>query len=377
MQHEPHDESFSRIYTSLKSIMESPSLKHLKGYPQRDSTFQFIFSSGKSSLGNALFSLCSAMCHETPVKSAGFQANISRLHLSCASGPKTIVHSSGIIMLLRRTEIMSYVINDALDKDEANDEIVERDQCFYINDMKPSNMDDLTEVITSAKFHPLHCSLLGYSSSRGFIKLADMRQSTLCDGSAIIEAWDIFKDLLRDCPHHGFSELHQLDTFYNALNSKNQDSLNSAVGVSDLHGCGVKVGVFIVVIAFKDHDLQKKPRKNVQRIDFYVFFGEKVGKNTAFWFLRFVSCDLVLRFGLAFCSRQVAFCLKTRFVLTQDMLRFVSRQAAFCLKTRCVLLHDSLRFALKHVAFCLKTLAFCIKSKTCVLSQDSCVLSQD
>nr|GFB89659.1 reverse transcriptase domain-containing protein [Tanacetum cinerariifolium] len=30
------------------------------------------------------------------------------------------------------------------------------------------------------------------------------------------EAWDRFKDLLRACPHHGFSELHQLDTFYNA-----------------------------------------------------------------------------------------------------------------------------------------------------------------
>nr|GEX88416.1 reverse transcriptase domain-containing protein [Tanacetum cinerariifolium] len=46
------------------------------------------------------------------------------------------------------------------------------------------------------------------------------------------EAWDRFKDLLRACPHHGFSELHQLDTFYNALNSKDQDSLNFAVGVS-------------------------------------------------------------------------------------------------------------------------------------------------
>ncbi|GKF46051.1 hypothetical protein Tco_0135853, partial [Tanacetum coccineum] len=32
------------------------------------------------------------------------------------------------------------------------------------------------------------------------------------------------------CPHHGFSELHQLDTFYNALNSNDQDSLNSATG---------------------------------------------------------------------------------------------------------------------------------------------------
>nr|GEZ70743.1 reverse transcriptase domain-containing protein [Tanacetum cinerariifolium] len=44
------------------------------------------------------------------------------------------------------------------------------------------------------------------------------------------EAWDRFKDLLRACPHHSFSELHQLDTFYNVLNSKDQDSLNSAAG---------------------------------------------------------------------------------------------------------------------------------------------------
>ncbi|GJW11176.1 reverse transcriptase domain-containing protein [Tanacetum coccineum] len=44
------------------------------------------------------------------------------------------------------------------------------------------------------------------------------------------EAWDRFNDLLRGCPHHGFSELHQLDTFYNALNSIDQDSLNSAAG---------------------------------------------------------------------------------------------------------------------------------------------------
>ncbi|GKC11696.1 reverse transcriptase domain-containing protein [Tanacetum coccineum] len=42
----------------------------------------------------------------------------------------------------------------------------------------------------------------------------------------------IFKDLLRACPHHGFTELHQLDTFYNALNPTDQDSLNAAAGVS-------------------------------------------------------------------------------------------------------------------------------------------------
>ncbi|GKF18374.1 hypothetical protein Tco_0063292 [Tanacetum coccineum] len=39
-----------------------------------------------------------------------------------------------------------------------------------------------------------------------------------------------FKDLLRACPHHGFIELRQLDTFYNALTPTDQDSLNAASG---------------------------------------------------------------------------------------------------------------------------------------------------
>ncbi|GKD67529.1 reverse transcriptase domain-containing protein [Tanacetum coccineum] len=44
------------------------------------------------------------------------------------------------------------------------------------------------------------------------------------------KAWDRFKELLRKCPHHGFSELHQIDTFYNALTQSDQDFLNAAVG---------------------------------------------------------------------------------------------------------------------------------------------------
>nr|GEU29959.1 reverse transcriptase domain-containing protein [Tanacetum cinerariifolium] len=44
------------------------------------------------------------------------------------------------------------------------------------------------------------------------------------------EAWDRFKYLLRACSHHGFIELHQLDTFYNALTPADQDSLNAAAG---------------------------------------------------------------------------------------------------------------------------------------------------
>ncbi|GJW01955.1 reverse transcriptase domain-containing protein [Tanacetum coccineum] len=44
------------------------------------------------------------------------------------------------------------------------------------------------------------------------------------------EAWERFKEMLRACPHHGFTELTQVDTFYNGLNENDQDSLNDAAG---------------------------------------------------------------------------------------------------------------------------------------------------
>nr|GEU29009.1 reverse transcriptase domain-containing protein [Tanacetum cinerariifolium] len=44
------------------------------------------------------------------------------------------------------------------------------------------------------------------------------------------ETWERFKEMLRACPHHRFSELTQIDNFYNGLNEQDQDSLNTAAG---------------------------------------------------------------------------------------------------------------------------------------------------
>ncbi|GJR55783.1 reverse transcriptase domain-containing protein [Tanacetum coccineum] len=44
------------------------------------------------------------------------------------------------------------------------------------------------------------------------------------------EAWERFKGFFAMFLNHGFSELHQLDTFYNSLNSNDQDALDSAAG---------------------------------------------------------------------------------------------------------------------------------------------------
>nr|GEU67174.1 reverse transcriptase domain-containing protein [Tanacetum cinerariifolium] len=50
-------------------------------------------------------------------------------------------------------------------------------------------------------------------------------------------ALGLYKDLLRACPHRGFTELQQLDTFYNALNPSDQDSLISTARGNLLERC--------------------------------------------------------------------------------------------------------------------------------------------
>ncbi|RWS24800.1 Protein phosphatase PP2A regulatory subunit-like protein [Leptotrombidium deliense] len=60
------------------------------------------------------------------------------------------------------------------------------DESFNIVDIKPVNMEELTEVITAAEFHPYHCNYFVYSSSKGIIRLCDMRASALCDQHAKI-----------------------------------------------------------------------------------------------------------------------------------------------------------------------------------------------
>ncbi|OAY84428.1 serine/threonine protein phosphatase 2A 55 kDa regulatory subunit B beta isoform-like isoform X2 [Ananas comosus] len=86
-------------------------------------------------------------------------------------------------------------------------------QSFNIVDVKPANMEDLAEVITSAEFHPTHCNLLAYSSSKGSIRLIDLRQSALCDNhSKLFEEHDapvsrsFFTDILASISDIKFSK---------------------------------------------------------------------------------------------------------------------------------------------------------------------------
>lgn len=58
-------------------------------------------------------------------------------------------------------------------------------QAFNIIDLKPENFEDLSEVITASQFHPFLDNQFIFSTSKGLIKLGDLRKSSVCDHTAM------------------------------------------------------------------------------------------------------------------------------------------------------------------------------------------------
>nr|GEY99093.1 hypothetical protein [Tanacetum cinerariifolium] len=84
---------------------------------------------------------------------------------------------------------------------------------------------NLLQLVQANKFH-------GRENDNPHTHISNFKRmtATLKFDETFSEAWDRFKELLRACPHHGFSELTQIDTFYNGLTEQDQDSLNAASG---------------------------------------------------------------------------------------------------------------------------------------------------
>lgn len=57
---------------------------------------------------------------------------------------------------------------------------------FNIIDLKPDNFEELNEVITASQFHPTHDNLFVFSTSKGLIKMGDLRKSSICDDTAVV-----------------------------------------------------------------------------------------------------------------------------------------------------------------------------------------------
>nr|GEY31720.1 reverse transcriptase domain-containing protein [Tanacetum cinerariifolium] len=78
------------------------------------------------------------------------------------------------------------------------------------------------------------------------------------------EAWDRFKEMLRACPHHGFSELTQIDTFFNGLTEQDQDSLNVTSGGNLLNKTTREA---LKIIENKSKVRYSRSKSNVSRVN--------------------------------------------------------------------------------------------------------------
>lgn len=110
---------------------------------------------------------------------------IKPMELMVEASPRRIfanAHTYHINSISVNSDQETYLSADDLRINLWNLEIT--DQSFNIVDIKPTNMEELTEVITAAEFHPTECNLFVYSSSKGTIRLCDMRSSALCDRHA-------------------------------------------------------------------------------------------------------------------------------------------------------------------------------------------------
>nr|GEW47549.1 reverse transcriptase [Tanacetum cinerariifolium] len=70
--------------------------------------------------------------------------------------------------------------------------------------------------------------------------------------------------MIRACPHHGFSELTQIDTFYNGLNEQDQDSLNATAGGNLLSKTTREA---LKIIENKSKVLYSRSKLNVSRVN--------------------------------------------------------------------------------------------------------------
>ncbi|XP_012943967.1 serine/threonine-protein phosphatase 2A 55 kDa regulatory subunit B alpha isoform [Aplysia californica] len=107
------------------------------------------------------------------------------MELMVEASPKRVfanAHTYHINSISVNSDLETYLSADDLRINLWNLEIT--DQSFNIVDIKPANMEELTEVITAAEFHPKECNMFVYSSSKGSIRLCDMREQALCDKHA-------------------------------------------------------------------------------------------------------------------------------------------------------------------------------------------------
>nr|GEY17170.1 reverse transcriptase domain-containing protein [Tanacetum cinerariifolium] len=158
----------------------------------------------------------------------------------------------------RMTATLKYrdVLNDVIKLMLFPYSLEDRARIWY--EKEPPNsiltLDDLVNKFVNQFFPPPKTTHLKNKISRFTQRFDD----------TFSEAWDHFKKLLRACPHHGFSELTQIDTFYNGLTEQDQDSLNAASGGNLLNKTTREA---LQIIENKSKVRYSRSKSNVSRVN--------------------------------------------------------------------------------------------------------------
>ncbi|GKT27238.1 Protein phosphatase 2A regulatory subunit PR55 like protein [Aduncisulcus paluster] len=88
------------------------------------------------------------------------------------------------------------------------------DTCFNVVDLKPEDMADLSELITTAKFHPSNSNIFMYGTSNGSVRLLDTRVRCLHDKPCLYihKGLDMKAGTADEC-EEAVSSIHDLAIF--------------------------------------------------------------------------------------------------------------------------------------------------------------------
>nr|GEV59133.1 reverse transcriptase domain-containing protein [Tanacetum cinerariifolium] len=137
---------------------------------------------------------------------------------------------------------------------------------------------NLLQLVQANKFHGFerdnpHTHISNFKRMTVTLKYRDVPNDSIklmlfpysLEGAArVCEAWDRFKELLKACLHHGFSELTQIDMFYNGLTEQDQDSLNAALGDNLLNKTTREA---LKIIENKSKVRYSRSKSNVSRVN--------------------------------------------------------------------------------------------------------------
>ncbi len=86
---------------------------------------------------------------------------------------------------------------------------------YNVVDLKPGNIEELSEVITHVEYHPIRSDIFIYSSSKGYISICDMRISSQSDSYSTLFAIEeepsrkhFFTDIINSVSRAKFSPMN-------------------------------------------------------------------------------------------------------------------------------------------------------------------------